>query len=460
MILIGGENIEVSNLPFPELLDYMVEDSVGILNIKLKTVAKKDDCYGVYIDRALKDKGVKPPASLDDKLYYYTDFKELSELLQSQNQTESAPTLEDVEVEEPKEEITVFSDTTVSVNDTKIVQPKQGTKGEIFLQQVQDEDVEDFFIDVSTLTENTDSLKQQLEVKNKIIAQKDLHSKELHQKINEIYDAQEASMLELKQEHDSIISKANETIKSLKEKVEALTTTKEEKDFMKFYSYSKEYKAVLQEGFSKREGAQAGITENNTPLIFASAGGDSIHKMLENVKDLINSGSDSVIVDFTNDYYIGGSLGIKNKVTSLMLMDSSNKIESLVHKHKNADIIQSSSFNDIAFLHMDWLDILKRIVAYAGNRQVILLFNNVGGFNVRYTVSRLATIGRLHIFAKCNPLILTNLYLDVNFIPTGRFKIVATDYIDIVKDSLKQLANKYPVSAVKEKVTWSKLGIK
>ena len=47
MILITGTNLDVSQLPNNEMMDYQIDNER--MNIKLKTVAKSPNCFQIYI---------------------------------------------------------------------------------------------------------------------------------------------------------------------------------------------------------------------------------------------------------------------------------------------------------------------------------------------------------------------------------------------------------------------------
>ena len=48
MILIGGTTLKVDELPMHEIMEYQIESGKP-LEIKLKTIAKKPECFAVYL---------------------------------------------------------------------------------------------------------------------------------------------------------------------------------------------------------------------------------------------------------------------------------------------------------------------------------------------------------------------------------------------------------------------------
>ena len=111
-------------------------------------------------------------------------------------------------------------------------------------------------------------------------------------------------------------------------------------------------------------------------------------------------------------------------------------------------------------LNVDWGKTLRKIDDLAGGKDVIMIFGAINNFNVRYTVSKLATIGKLFIFVKCSPVVLSSLYSDVQFLPKNRVRIVALEYIEIVKTILSELSKYFEIFAFSGDVEWNKLELK
>ena len=110
-------------------------------------------------------------------------------------------------------------------------------------------------------------------------------------------------------------------------------------------------------------------------------------------------------------------------------------------------------------ISVDWSKILRKIDEMACGKHVILLFGNINNFNVRYTVSKLASLLPLYIFVKSSPIILKVLYSDMQFIPKERMNLIAFEYIESVQSILQAFSNMVNVTAVTNEVNWSKLGV-
>jgi hypothetical protein len=147
--------------------------------------------------------------------------------------------------------------------------------------------------------------------------------------------------------------------------------------------------------------------------------------------------------------------------SSMDLKNLDIPVESLVQKIGDVLFIPTAYYNDIALLSLDWLSILSRLSVLAQNRRVIFLFNSLNSFSVRYTVSKLGTVGKLFIFAQSNPVVLVSLLSDINFIPEGRFRIVLMKYIKTAESIAKHISSKHSVSAFSGAIDWGnpKLGI-
>lgn len=295
----------------------------------------------------------------------------------------------------------------------------------------------------------------------KLVEQKDELLKEMNSSMEGLNNLKEVKLAEAQSEYERKLNEANEKIVKLESEVNKSGVPTELVWFLKYATYCKNYKSILREGLTDEELAYIGKPTSDI-FICASGAGDSLHSMLRNVKSLMDTSKDIVVIDFSNDYFMNTHYRIKTKDVSLLLNDNV-PVEALVRKvgeEGNVEIIPTPFYNDIALLSLDWVKILKKVLSYAKGKTIIFLFNNINSFSVRYTVSKLSTIGQLFIFAKSNPIILSTLFGDIAFIPENRFKVVATDYIDVVKGVLEQISQKHEVTAFKEKVNWSKLGVK
>lgn len=440
MILIGGSLISVAELPHSGLIDYTVENSAVVLPIKLKTVAKSSNCFKVFLHDKFKSLELYP--DVQDKTVYFRDDAHLVSLLSSQE--EEKP--EVVNVEEPEEALVTAP--VVSGTEVKDVEN---------LIDV-DTSLPDSFLNLPMQDDDIDSLRLQLEMKQKIIAQKDSLIKELKVNQDNIFKVQEAELLEMRLGYDKTIEEANEMLRVLKEQVGCAKLAPAEQEFLKFLSYAKNPRASARRGFSEEEQKMLGKLRS-TFFVFACSAGGSIFGMLKEIKLLMERKPNIVIVDFTNDIFLATKYRIVTKDTSMSLSDATADVASLIKVVDNVKLIPSSSFNDIAFLTMDWAQIVLKLNAFAGGKPVILLFNNINSFAVRYVVAKLVFVGELHIFASCSPIVLNSLYSDIKFIPEAGAKVVCLEYIDVVKAMVEDIGKKHQVFAFPKVVDWKKLGL-
>lgn len=451
MILIGGTKLSAEALPFSDILEYVVESDPSVLAIKLKTVAKSSTCLGVYLH--LDFQNISLTEDVAEKTIYFNDDDHLMKLLESDNSSKEDEDQQQPEVEED-DEVKVFSVHSVNPNQEDI-QAFEPSKLEI--EEV-DTELPETLLSIPNISDDVDSLHQQLENKNRIIEQQNGMINDLKAQINDIYKLQERQLMEMKEMYEKQIDEAQSIIDDLTRKLKEASIPPEMQGFLKFATYSQNYKAALKEGFTEEELSIIGRKTSNI-YILASGAGDSLHTMLKNIKALMDKKPNALFVDFSNDYFMNARYRIQSKDSSMLLNDDSIEVQSLVRDANGTRLIPTTVYNDIALLSMNWAKVLKKLMVYAGGKPIILIFNSINSFSVRYTVSKLATIGQLFIFAKCNPVILSTLFGDLAFIPENRFKVVATDYIDVVKAILEQIGKKYNVHIFKGDVNWSKIGV-
>ena len=486
MILITGTNIDVTQLPRYETMDYQIDNAN--MNIKLKTVAKSTSCFQIFI---AEDKRAEYTITdeLSSKIKYFKDDSELIMMLENGGEikpqkdifdddddpvpevvvpTFEPPKNEEV-VEEKKEEKSDSKKKSILDKDD-IETPadfnensKDGDSDEIIpILDLPDADTDlpEDIIKIPNFSDDVDSLKLRLEAKDKEIAQREAMIREYENRINKEYEVQELQLREIQEEYEKKLTEAQEIISSLEKKAKTGNLDDNAIRLLRYINYANSYKGVLREEFTEEEQKQLGNLTSKFH-IFACGAGDSCHKMLLQINGLIKKGTKSVIIDFSNDNALAAYLKLKTKSgNSMNLLDDSLNPVNLIQDVNGCSIIPTTNFNDIIFLSIDWIKLIRKINDLASGRDVILLFGNINSFNVRTVVTKLSYIGKLQIFVKCAPIVFNTLYSDTKFMPKEKINIVALEYIEVVRQYLDSLSKVYTINAFQHDVEWNKLGVK
>lgn len=480
MILITGTNLTVSDLPNNDMVEYQIENEK--MNIKLKTVAKSPTCFQIYIS---EDKRITYTITDDiiNKIIYFKDDDDLLEKLENGETSKerdifdetpeevepvSAPDFSNIkkEVEPQKAEEKEEKKSTGKVKANlekkdEVEEVKEENSDSLSLSDMEEAntDLPEDMLQIPNISDDVDSLKELLNTKDKIITQKDGMIKELKQTIEDSYKTQELQLIEVE---EMWMKKANE-LQNIVDELQAskggLDLDPEMQNFLKFYNYAERNKAIAKEGFTDIERQNIG-TLSSIYTVFASGSGESYYSMIKQIKKYIDKRPNCIIIDFSNDIYLSSLLKIngKNGNTLDLLKEDRNPL-SLLQDINGTKYIPTISYNDIGLLAIDWVKLLRKIDDLASGVPVILLFGNINNFNVRYTVSKLASIMTFYVFVKCSPIILTALYRDLAFIPKERVNILAIEYIEVVKNILAEMAKYNNVTAFSSDVEWKKLGM-
>ena len=473
MILVSGTELDASQLPNPDVMGYQIENNQTKMGIKLKTVAKSENCFQIYISEELRTVYTVTDELLS-KTTYFNDDAHLIKLLESGvTGGEPDPFAEDAEV--VKVEVPEFEPPApvVFLEKTEIVEKDESDGND--LESV-DEDTPSFIPAIElemaetelpesvkmipNIGDDVDSLRVQLKNKDAIILQKDGAIEDLKNRIEETYKLQEVQLQEVENLYKEKIDNFQEIINKLEERGAGVNLDEESTRFLKFINYARSNKAIVKEGFTEQEVDTIGSLHSKY-TIFACGTGDSSYSMLKQVKKYLEVAHDCVILDFSNDNYLASIFKISTKTSNTMglLKDDVNPYTLLKDINGNK-FMPTTSYNDVVLLSIDWAKLLRKIDNMASGKDVIMIFGSINNFNVRYTVSKLATLAKLCVFVKCSPIILSSLYSDVQFIPKNRVHIVALEYIDVVSGILKELANSLMINAFGGDVEWQKLGLK
>ena len=477
MILISGTNLTPQDLPNSEIMGYQIE--LEKMPIKLKTVAKSLECFQIYIAENLRTEYTITD-EIAPKIIYFKDDADLIDKLNNNTQSNYVDPFADTVSEEPAVEVPAFEppaptvdlekkdETEIEKNTVEEKKSLHQTDGEsnsdnsvipsVDIEEV-NSDLPDSFTQIPNLGDDTDSLKELVNTKDRIIAQKDGMIKELKTRIEESYKAQEIQLTEVEDMWKEKLSEAQGIIADLQGQSLGVALDEETTNFLKFIRYAQSNKAVVKEGFSESEYSDMGAL-NSQYTVFACGSGDSSYSMLKQVKSYIEKSPDCIVLDFSNDNFLTVSFKIKPSSSNTMsLLNYETDPLTLLKDVKGTRFIPSTNYNDISLLNVDWGKMMRRIDDMASGKPVLMLFGSINNFSVRYTVSKLATIMPLFVFAKCSPVILSALYTDVKFIPKERVNIVAVEYIEVVKNILSEIAKTYNVVATNNEVDWSKLGL-
>lgn len=479
MILITGTNLTVADLPNNDMVEYQIENEK--MNIKLKTVAKSPTCFQIYIS---EDKRVTYTITDDiiSKIIYFKDDDDLLDKLENGATSQERDIFDDTPVEPEPVSAPDFSTIKKEVEPPKAEVEEEKPKGKVRanlekkdeVEEVKSEtpeslslsdmeeantDLPDDMLQIPNISDDVDSLKELLNTKDKIISQKDGMIKELKQTIEDSYKTQELQLIEVE---DMWTKKANElqrVVDELQASKGGLDLDSDMQNFLKFYNYAERNKAIAKEGFTNIEMQNIG-TLSSIYTVFASGSGESYYSMIKQVKKYIDKRPNCIILDFSNDIYLSSLLKVNGKHgNTLDLLKEDRNPLSLLQDIEGTKYIPTISYNDITLLSIDWSKMLRKIDDMASGVPVILLFGNINNFNVRYTVSKLASIMPFYVFVKCSPIILTALYRDIAFIPKERVNILAIEYIDVVKNILAEMAKYNNVTAFSSDVEWKKLGM-
>lgn len=495
MILISGTGLVKEDLPNYDIMDYLIENNTQKMGIKLRTSAKSPSCFQIYIAEELQAEYTITD-ELAEKLVYFKSDEELVKLLDGGTteeedcfSTKTEPEIVVPEFEKPKpmvflekkeevkEEPTV-SESNEPENSETVIEGQEGVLPEVKVPSVNlDKDknqsvvpeidlemanteLPDSFLMIPNINDDVDSLKMLLQNKDGIIAQKDGIIKDLKNKIDEAYKLQEMQLEEVENLYKQKMAECQNLISELEQRGTGVNLDEETSKFLKFINYARSNKAIVKEGFSQEEVMSLGVLRSKY-TIFSYASGDSSYSMFKQIKKYIDHGRDCIVLDFSNDNFLASVYKMNSRVKNTMglLKDDVSPL-TLLSEVSNTKFIPTTSFNDIALLNVDWGKTLRKIDDLAGGKDVIMIFGAINNFNVRYTVSKLATIGKLFIFAKCSPVVLSSLYSDVQFLPKNRVRIVALEYIEIVKTILSELSKYFEIFAFSGDVEWNKLELK
>lgn len=459
MIIISGTSLEVTDLPLSNVLEYSIENNSARLKIKMKTVAKSDDCSSIYLHQDYEGK-VEVTQEIKSKLQYFKDDKTLLKILQKDNIEGKLIVSEEEEKEEIKKPVVPITpkiskiNTNVPKADKIVPRPTTGLKisqKEVVMSPNIKNKISNFDVHGSKDFEIQMKNQEILELRQALENEK--------ARIRDIYRLQESQLSTQMAQHESEIITANNMIKQLQNHIESLKLSPEHENFLQYATYAYTPNAVLNAGFTVEEIEQIGNLTSNITVISCGSG-ESLHDMLNSVYSLMSNYKNNLIVDFTYDYYFANRLKMENvTISSTDLNNDSIAEEDLVLKVGESKFIPTAFHHDISLLTMDWVKIIKKLLKIANGDEIIILLNSVSSFSVLYTLEKLSVIARMLIFANSSPLVLSTLYGQIQYLDSTYVTIVATGFYPGVLELVETLGDMFSVNALPdgEEVNWAEL---
>lgn len=460
MIIISGTALSEADFPLSKVLTYELVVNTAKLRIKLRTVAESHNCTSVYLHSDLEDK-VDVSDRVKSKIQYFTDDKDL--LMRLKNDNDQGK-LEEVEPEftaKAKPEVQLsekVSRLTISKPDPSrrtVVQPQPQQKGLRIAQK-------DISVPKTFANQGVSRIKNSTEFELDLrLREIEELKKDLRETLNTqdtMFKAQEYAMLNQTKQHDEEIAKANKTIEDMASLIESMKLTEDHEKFLQLAPYAYTPSAVLNTGFTGEEIARLGQLKSNLTVI-ACGNGESLYDMQESVAGLLEKASNTLVVDFTFDYYFCNLLNFdQNKVSSSELNTSRNP-EDLCFEVGDNKFIPTAFHHDISLLGMDWINVIKKLDKLANGGEIVIMLGSLASFSVMYTLSKLTAIAKMLVFANSNPSILATLYGQIQYLDSEYVTVVATKYFDGLQELADSLADTYNVYAVPEgaSVDWDSI---
>ncbi|HBF1820699.1 TPA: hypothetical protein KNT04_002678 [Clostridioides difficile] len=522
MILIAGTELSREDLPFSDLIDYSLENDLDILIIKLNTIAKTGSCIKIYLNEKFKE-DIEHINIEEKKLLFFKNDIELLDLLSfSQEDKGKEKLFEKINIDNSEEEIQEIEYDEIYINDNISLSDFGGdmdalkvkVKGlertiedkEVLLKEknLEIEEISDSNNKIikkmnleiekqkkelaekeKDIKKEIDGLKKEMDSKNKLIyelsqkekqieIEKNKEINELKKGIEELNNLIEAKqkdvdilvaahkekILEIANENKDKIDKANENITILLNKLEKERHkyTQTQLNFLKYYRMADTYNASSKVEFSEDE-KKILLGMESKLHIFVAGTDNSLVDLIEEFTRVMDK-KNILVVDFTNILYFRNAVfKADGKKHSLLLNTKNIKIEELTKSIGKSEYITTSIFNDITFLTMDWFKIIKKLMDYSNGRDIVFLFNNISSFSVRHTISKLASVGELDIFVKCNPIYLSNMLGLLKFIPNERVRLIVMQYIDVTKTLVDMLRKEYKLFEFSQEIIWKDLNL-
>ncbi|HBG2133314.1 TPA: hypothetical protein KPJ62_003676 [Clostridioides difficile] len=522
MILIAGTELGKENLPFSDLINYSLENDLDILIIKLNTIARTGSYIKIYLNEKFKE-DTKHINIDENKLLFFKNDIELLDLLSfSQENEEKEELFKDIDIDNSEEEIKEIEYDEIDINDNislpdfggdidalkvkvrgleRTIEDKEELLKEknLKIEEISDSNnkmIKKMNLEIEkqkkeliekekNINNEIDGLKKEIDSKSKLISELSQKEKQVeiekNKEINELkkgieelnnlietkqkdmdilVEAHKEKIVEIVNENKDKIDKANENITILLNKLEKERHkyTQTQLNFLKYYRMADTYNASSKVEFNEDE-KKVLLSMKSKLHIFVAGTDNSLVDLIEEFIGLMDK-KNLLVVDFTNILYFRNAVFKANgKKHSLLLNTKDIKVEELIKPIGKSEYITTSIFNDITFLTMDWFKIIKKLMDYSDGKDIVFLFNNISSFSVRHTISKLASVGELDIFIKCNPIYLSNMLGLLKFIPNERIKLIVMQYIDVTKTLVDMLKKEYKLFAFSQEIAWNDLNL-
>lgn len=262
---------------------------------------------------------------------------------------------------------------------------------------------------------------------------------------------------EKEEEMRQAVERDKKVIDRLNTRLEDLTTMLDEaklkqggednSELSDFNVYFEKPRALFMDKYTEEEKAKLPIPSNNI-YAFVNGSSDSYTAMMEQVAVLVTKNMPCLIVDFTSDHYLAllSKIEIPKDVnaTALGLLNPDVSVRPMIRVAKdlpNVEIIVSPVYHTLSLLKADWINIIGRLVEYAPDKPIIMLFDSVKDFTICHTIYKLSQLIKTYAFAKSDPIVLRSLQGNFLFCGGNTTEFIALNYITQVKPLLELISN-------------------
>ena len=461
MIYVLGSNLNVSDLPLSNTLQYTIQNDktkiAGILGMGIR----KPDVVKCYVNDDIVCNRIAN--GCESKIVRFKDDNALLALLSgssSENtkitdeatKSEEAPDIVH-ETETTASDVTKMQDSLYDAADKEPIAPEDITK----VEKDSRDEVEEASsapmmaqpIDGGSLFE-IDSLRQKLATTEAILAQNRKCLEETKQERNELYDYAAKQIEELTEEYEGRLKEAQLAVETLRAQIEAGS----ESPLSNFEVYAEKCRAVI----------KTGISLSNPPhntITIAPGSPDAAKTLYQSLAILALSSFAGVIVDFTGDPAFSNTLvNLAYRLRGMEIRKNQNReptpndyINCNVDANKdlvryirdnepldnlantnfgNSRVLIAGFYHDIALLTMNWEKFFEDVSSssLAKGQPVIVLLPTINTFISRYLVSYLATGVRGCVATVCSSSDLYSTELNLRAVPDHRVKVLALNYTE------------------------------
>lgn len=190
---------------------------------------------------------------------------------------------------------------------------------------------------------------------------------------------------------------------------------------------------------------------------------DSLNTNIKTLADFVIGKSYATVLDLSLSVYLPLFMRANPAPIDYTELARENfDVSRLINKRGNTSVLNMTVAHDIAFLTMDWANVIKNLKAYSSGNPIVILLPSIDSFPTLYTFVKLSSVvngAKSLIVSSAHPLCINQLKFRLAVVESPKFTIALTDAMAVPPEGINKALSNYNCKLFAKGMEYEKLGL-